>query len=139
MQTKLQKHQARKIEFKYLWLSIEHYIGNAHLPLFADADNLAEFIADIDSQSNPLHQVIKECYDLAKCESLRSPINPFIVMDRLGECLYQQKSLFDADVTLIDMIERIGLHINQRFLPKNSATDTHQRERITTQVIFLNR
>ncbi len=139
MQTKLQKNHARKIEFKYLWLSIEHYIGNAYLPLFAEADNLTEFISYIDSQSNPLHQVIKDCYTIAKCDSLTSSINPFIVMDQLGECLYQQKSLYDADVTLIDMIERIGLHINQRFLPSRTTLHTEKDTKKTNQIVFLNR
>ena len=114
-----QKYRSKTIEFRHLWLSVEHFIGNAHLPLLAHAQDLSEFMSDIDSQSNPLHAVLLETYRQAKCTHLNAIIDPFIVMDILGECLYEQKNRYDVDVPLIDLIERIGLHISQKFISKN--------------------
>ncbi len=115
-----QKFHARIVEFRHLWLSIENFIGNAHLPLYADAQELSEFISDLDSQSNPLHAVIQESYRRAQCSTLNSFIDPFIVMDVLGESLFNQKNRDDVDVTLIDLIERIGIHISQKFIRSNN-------------------
>ena len=111
-----QNFQSKATEFRHLWLSVEHFIGNAHLPLLAHAQELSEFMSDIDSQSNPLHGVLLETYRQAKCTHLNGVIDPFIVMDILGECLYQQKNRHDVDAPLIDLIERIGLHISQKFI-----------------------
>ncbi len=116
MSSTRQKYRTKIVEFRHLWLSVENFIGNAHLPLFAEAQELHEFISDIDSQSNPLHGVLQESYRRAKCSTLNSSINPFIVMDVLGESLFHQKNRDDVDITLIDLIERIGLHISQKFI-----------------------
>ena len=118
-----QKIPTKKVEFKHFWLSIEKLVGNAHLPLVAHALELHEFIFDIDSQSNPLHAVIIETYKHCKCNHLNSVVDPFTVLDILGECLYQQKTRLDIDVSLIDLIERIGLHIVQNFI-----SNTHQEQ-----------
>ena len=117
-----QKYRSKTIEFRHLWLSVEHIIGNAHLPLLAHAQDLSEFMSDIDSQSNPLNAVLLETYRQAKCTHLNAIIDPFIVMDILGECLYEQKNRYDVDVPLIDLIERIGLHISQKFISKLSQS-----------------
>lgn len=138
MSSTRQKYRTKKVEFRLLWLSVEHFIGNAYLPLFADAQTLNEFITDIDSQSNPLHAVLLETYRRAKCSTLESSINPFIVMDVLGESLFHQKNRYDVDVVLIDLIERIGMHISRKFITDyleqtNQNTTSHISEKNSGQ------
>ena len=89
---------------------------------------LSEFISDLDSQSNPLHAVIQESYRRAQCSTLNSCIDPFIVMDVLGENLFNQKNRDDVDVTLIDLIERIGIHICQKFIRSNNNQSSKSSE-----------
>jgi len=127
-------YKAKAVEFRMLWLSIEQFIGNAFIPLFAEAQNIREFIANIDSQSNPIYSVIKESYDKSQCNELNSPIDPFIILDILGESLYFQKQQDYVDAALIDQIERIGLHICKKFiflndaLPQNSYNNLNSKD-----------
>ena len=127
-----QKIPSKKVEFKHFWLSVERFIGNAHLPLEVHALELHEFIGDIDSQSNPLHAVLIDTYKRCKCTHLNSVIDPFTVLDILGECLYQQKTRYDIDITLIDLIERIGLHITQKFIANTSQSKPKRKRTKTT-------
>ena len=115
------KYSARNIEFQFFWLKVGNRVGSANLPLVMNAENVQEFISDIDSQSNPLREVIQTCYLKASCTSLQSEINPFLVMDVLGECLYKQKHHFEPDVSMIDLFEHIGLYISQEFITKPLA------------------
>lgn len=131
-----QKIPTKKVEFKHFWLSVEKFVGNAHLPLAAHALELHEFIVDIDSQSNPLHSVIKETYKHCKCNHLNSMVDPFAVLDILGECLYQQKTRLDIDVSLIDLIERIGLHIAQNFIANTLQEKNCQNLKKTTNHVI---
>lgn len=115
------KYIARNVEFQYFWLKIGNRVGNANLPLINNAESLQEFIKDIDDQSNPLKQVIKTCYVQANCTTLNSSLNPFLAMNVLGECIYQLKHHHEPDVSLIDLIEHIGLYISQEFIPKSTS------------------
>ena len=128
-----QNYQSKTTEFRHLWLSVEHVIGNAHLPLLSHAQDLSEFMSDIDSQSNPLHAVLLETYRQARCTHLNDIIDPFIVMDVLGECLYEQKTRYDVDILLIDVIERIGLHISQKFIKQHSQKMSLSQDKRHTQ------
>ena len=121
------KTPTKKIEFKHFWLSVEKFIGNAHLPLTIHAIELHEFIGDIDSQSNPLHTVLVDTYKHCKCTHLNSVIDPFTVLDILGECLYQQKTRYNIDALHIDLIERIGLHITQKFIANTFQSTTKRK------------
>jgi hypothetical protein len=130
------KYATRNIEFQIFWLKIGNRVGNANLPLVANAENIQEFISDIDSQSNPFREVIQQCYVQAKCQSLNSSINPFLVMDILGESLYKLKHHHEPDVSLIDLIEHVGLFISQEFISKKSI-DSKQKTNLTNQATVI--
>jgi len=139
MAIKQPKFRSTSVEFRILWLNVEHEIGNAYISVFAEAQSIDEFIIDLDSQSNPLHSAIKQSYQLSRCKNLNSAIDPFNVLDVLGETLYQQKHRDHVDVTLIDLIERIGLHICKKYIqhePLNKSDLSSKDKRNTRQAVI---